>query len=89
MNVVMWLLAGGFAGWVGFKFIGANGNRGMMISMVIGVAGGFFGGNVLAPMLGETAPLPDAISVFALIMALASAAVCLTIGDMISRRFDV
>lgn len=89
MNVVLWVLAGGFAGWVGFKFIGANENRGMMISIVIGVIGGYVGGYVLAPMLGESAPMPDAISLFALIMALASAAACLTIGDMISKRFNV
>lgn len=89
MNILLWILAGGFAGWAGFKFIGANEDRGMMISIIIGVAGGFFGGNVLAPMLGETAPMPDAISFFALLMAIASAAACLTIGDMISKRFNV
>jgi hypothetical protein len=33
--------------------------------------------------------MPDAISMFALFMALASAAACLTIGDMISKRFNV
>ena len=85
----MWVLAGGFAGWVGFKFIGANENRGMIISVVIGMVGGFLGGNVLAPMLGETAPMPDAISLFALLMAIATAAACLTIGDMISKRFGI
>jgi uncharacterized membrane protein YeaQ/YmgE (transglycosylase-associated protein family) len=89
MDVVLWILAGGFAGWVAFKHIGANKDRGMMISMVIGITGGFLGGNVLAPLLGETAPMPDAISLFALFMAIASAAVCLTIGDMISKRFDI
>lgn len=89
MDVVLWMLAGGFAGWVAFKFIGANARRGMVISLVIGIAGGLAGGNVLAPMLGETAPMPDAISLFALLMALASATACLTIGDMISRRFDI
>lgn len=89
MNVVMWVLAGGLAGWVAFKFIGANEERGMVVSIIIGVAGGFFGGNVLAPILGETPPMPDAISVFALFMAFASAAACLTIGDMISKRFDI
>jgi uncharacterized membrane protein YeaQ/YmgE (transglycosylase-associated protein family) len=89
MNVVLWVLAGGLAGWVGFKYIGANENRGMVISIVIGVLGGYVGGYVLAPLLGETAPMPDAISLFALIMALASAAACLTIGDMISKRFDI
>ena len=89
MDIVVWLLAGGFAGWVGFKFVGANAFRGMLTSVVIGICGGYFGGSVLAPMLGEIAPMPDAISPIALVMAIASAAVCLTIGDMISRRFNV
>jgi len=89
MDIVIWILAGGFAGWIAFKFIGANEERGMMISIVIGMTGGFLGGSVLAPMLGETAPMPDAFSLFALLMAIASAAVCLTIGDMISRRFGI
>jgi uncharacterized membrane protein YeaQ/YmgE (transglycosylase-associated protein family) len=89
MNVVIWVLAGGFAGWVAFKFIGANEYRGMIMSMVIGICGGYFGGSVLAPLLSDSVPVHDAISPIALVMALASAAVCLTIGDMISRRFNV
>ena len=89
MNVVMWVLAGGIAGWVGFKYIGANENRGMMISIFIGMVGGFFGGNVLAPMFGGTAPVPGAISTFALVMAAIGAAACLFIGEMIARRFDI
>jgi uncharacterized membrane protein YeaQ/YmgE (transglycosylase-associated protein family) len=89
MNLILWLLAGGFAGWVGFRFIGANVSRGLLMSMVIGICGAYLGGSVLAPMLGDSAALPDAFSPVALIMALACAAVCLTIGDMIFRRFVV
>lgn len=86
MNPLLWLLAGGFAGWVGFRFIGANAARGLLASMAIGVCGAYLGGGVLAPMLGDTDPMVDAISPMALIMALACAAVCLTIGDMMFRR---
>lgn len=89
MNVALWLLAGGFAGWVGFRVLGANADRGLLASMVIGMCGSYFGGSVLAPMIGDTATMPEAISVIALIMALAFAAVCLTVGDMIHRRFNV
>lgn len=89
METVLWMLAGAFAGWVGFKFIGANPSRGLMVSLMIGVCGGFFGGSVLAPMLGDAVHMPDAISPIALLIALATAAVCLTIGDMIARRFNV
>ncbi len=89
MNLALWLLAGGFAGWVGFRFIHANASRGLPVSMAIGVCGAYLGGSVLAPMLGETAPMMDAISPVALIMAAACAAVCLTVSDMILRRFLV
>lgn len=89
MNLILWLLAGGFAGWVGFRFIGANVSRGLFMSMVIGICGAYLGGSVLAPMLGDTVSLSDAFSPVALIMALAGAAVCLTVGDMIFRRFFV
>ena len=89
MNVLLWMLAGGFAGWFGFKYIGANENRGMIISIVIGVVGGFFGGNVLAPMFGASDAEQGPISVFALFIATASAMACLTIGEMLARRFDI
>lgn len=89
MDVVLWVLAGAFAGWVGYKFVGANPRRGLMMSLVIGVCGGLFGGSVLTPMLGDAAPMADAISPIALLIALATAAVCLTIGDLVSRRFNV
>jgi uncharacterized membrane protein YeaQ/YmgE (transglycosylase-associated protein family) len=85
----MWVLAGGIAGWVGFKFIGANENHGMMISIFIGVVGGFFGGNVLAPMFGGAAPVQGAINTFALVMAAIAAVTCLFIGEMLARRFDI
>lgn len=89
MDILAWVVAGAFAGWVGFKFIGANESRGMMVSMIIGMTGGFLGGHVLAPMLGETAPMADTFSLITLFIALASAALFLTIGDMISKRFNV
>lgn len=89
MNFILWLLAGGFAGWVGFRFIGANASRGLFLSMVIGICGAYLGGGVLTPMLDDNVPLADAFSPVALIMALACAAVCLAIGDLIFRRFLV
>jgi uncharacterized membrane protein YeaQ/YmgE (transglycosylase-associated protein family) len=89
MNTLMWLLAGAFVGWVAFKYIGANEDRGMMISIIIGVVGGFIGGNIVAPTLDETVQMPDVISTFALVVAVASAALCLSVGDMVSKRFDI
>lgn len=89
MNIAMWVVAGGIVGWIGYAIMRANAERGMIISIIIGVVGGFFGGNVLAPMLGAVADAPNDFSLFSLVIALASAGACLGIGNLLSSRFGV
>lgn len=88
-NIAMWVLAGGALGWIGFACFNANEQRGRMFSVVIGMLGGFFGGNVLAPMLGAITDTPNDFSPFSLAIALASATVWLLISDLLSRRYRV
>ena len=89
MNIAMWVLAGGVLGWIGFAYMRVNEERGMIISVIIGMVGGFFGGNVLAPMLGAATETPNDFSMYSLVIAMASAAACLSIGNLVSKRFDV
>lgn len=89
MNIAMWVLAGGVLGWIGFAYMRANEERGMVISVIIGAVGGLLGGNVLAPMLGAVANTPNDFSMFSLVIALASAAACLAIGNLVSNRYGV
>lgn len=89
MNIAMWVLAGGVLGWLAFVHLRINERRGLVISIIIGVVGGFLGGNVLAPMLGAVTDTPNDFSLFSLMIALASAAACLAIGNLLSRRFGV
>jgi len=89
MNIAMWVLAGGALGWIGFAYMKANEDRGMIISVIIGMIGGFFGGNVLAPMLGAPTETPNDLNMYSLLIAMASAAACLAIGNMASKRFGV
>ena len=89
MNIAMWILAGGVLGWVGIAYLKLNEQRGTVISIIIGMFGAFFGGNVLAPMLGAVTDTPNDFSLFALTIALASATAFLTISDLLSRRFRV
>jgi uncharacterized membrane protein YeaQ/YmgE (transglycosylase-associated protein family) len=51
--------------------------------------GGFFGGNVLAPMLGAVTDAPNDFSLFSLVIAMTSAAACLAIGNLVSNRYSV
>jgi len=89
MNIAMWVVFGGILGWIGFTILRVNAERGMVVSIIIGAVGGFFGGNVLAPMLGAVADAPNDFSLFSLVIALASAAGCLAISNLVSNRFGV
>lgn len=92
MNLALWLLVGGFAGWFGYSVLNANPVRGLFTSILIGMGGGFLGGSLVAPLIEDAATVAttaDAFNLIALIMAAAFAAVCLTVSDMVYRRFNV
>lgn len=84
MNIAIWVLAGGALGWIGYAALKVNQARGMIVAIIIGAIGGFAGGNVLAPMLGAVVEAPNDFNLFSMIIALASAAVCLAIGNLVS-----
>ena len=87
MNIIMWALAGGIIGWVGFTLLQFNQERGVGISMVIGAAGGILGGQVLAPMFTSAPAIAGAFDFSALFIAAVVAAACLAIGNLVQNRF--
>ena len=87
VNVILWALAGGIAGWIAYAYAGLNEKRGMMVSIIIGMVGGFLGGNILAPMFGAGTISPVDFNPFSLFIALASAAGVLTVSNMVYQRF--
>jgi len=89
MNIAMWVLTGGVIGWMGFAMLNANQERGMVLSIIIGVLGGLFGGNVLAPILGAVTDTPNDFSLFSMAIAVTSAVACLAIGNLVSNRYGV
>ena len=89
MNLTMWILGGIAVGWIAFAFFRFNTKRGVAISIVIGTAGGLLGGACLAPMLGGVPVGTGDFNPLALLTALATALACLTVADMVYRRFGV
>lgn len=89
MNIVMWILAGGLLGWVGFALLGYNKERGMKTSVIIGAAGGFVGGKLIAPMFSEAAAVPGAFSGSELFFAMAVAAAFLFVGNLVPNRWSI
>ena len=87
MNVTLWILAGGLVGLMSFAALNLNLRRGLIISVVIGMVASFFGGHMLAPVFGATVGEGGAINPFVLLVAAASALGCLSISDMMHKRF--
>jgi uncharacterized membrane protein YeaQ/YmgE (transglycosylase-associated protein family) len=89
MELVLWLAAGAALGWLAITKLGFNEDRGTIVSIIIGAAGGVAGGKLLAPMFGAVAAVPGEFSVAALVVVLASAGACLALGNLVSNRFGV
>ena len=61
----------------------------MIVSMIIGAAGGLFGGKIVAPMFASAAALPGDFSSSALLYAAAVAAAFLAVGNLVENRWGV
>lgn len=83
MNIALWILGGGAIGWLAFAVFHANAKRGLPLSVGIGAIGGLVGGMVIAPMPGAVIRPANAFSPFSLIVALAVAAACLIISNVV------
>ena len=89
MNIALWVLAGAALGWVGITYLRYNEQRGMALSMIIGIAGGFLGGKFIAPMFLEAAKVPAEFSMAALFFAFAAAAGFLAAANFVSNRYGL
>jgi uncharacterized membrane protein YeaQ/YmgE (transglycosylase-associated protein family) len=89
MELVLWLVTGAVLGWLAIAYLRFNENRGTVVSIIIGAAGGVAGGKLIAPMLVAGATVPGEFSMAALIVVLASSGVCLALGNLVHNRFGV
>jgi uncharacterized membrane protein YeaQ/YmgE (transglycosylase-associated protein family) len=89
MNIAIWMLAGAALGWMGFAYWGFNEKRGPVVSIIIGAAGGLFGGKMVAPMFLEAAAVPGDFSSASLFFAAAVAATFLFVGNLVQDRWGV
>jgi uncharacterized membrane protein YeaQ/YmgE (transglycosylase-associated protein family) len=89
VNITTWILTGGVIGWASFWYLKFNAKRGLAVSVVIGMAGGLIGGELLTPLLGAVPINSGDFNPLSLFTAFASALGCLTATDMIYKRFGV
>jgi uncharacterized membrane protein YeaQ/YmgE (transglycosylase-associated protein family) len=89
MEILIWVGAGAVLGWMSYAFLGFNEARGLAVSIGIGAVGALVGAKGLAPMFITTAAPLDNFSVPFLMFAVGTAVICLVLGNMLYRRWDI
>jgi uncharacterized membrane protein YeaQ/YmgE (transglycosylase-associated protein family) len=54
-GVVLWIVIGALAGWIGSKIMGTDGAQGGLANIVIGIVGALIGGFLTRAMFGDSA----------------------------------
>ncbi|HSH02920.1 MAG TPA: GlsB/YeaQ/YmgE family stress response membrane protein [Anaerolineae bacterium] len=79
MNFIIWLIVGGIVGWLASIVMRTDGQQGLILNIVVGIAGAFVAGLVLTPMLGISTINQSNFSLPGLLISLMGAIVLLAI----------
>jgi uncharacterized membrane protein YeaQ/YmgE (transglycosylase-associated protein family) len=52
-GIIMWIIVGALAGWIGSKIMGTDGRQGGLANIVVGIIGAVVGGFVATNMFGD------------------------------------
>lgn len=47
MNILLWIVFGGLAGWIASMIMGTNAEQGVLMNVIVGVVGAFIGGFIM------------------------------------------
>jgi uncharacterized membrane protein YeaQ/YmgE (transglycosylase-associated protein family) len=78
-NFNVWLIAGGIIGWLASIVMRTDSQQGVLLNIVVGVAGAFVASLVLTPLLGISPINQTNFSLSALLVSWAGAVILLTV----------
>ncbi len=83
-GVIMWLIIGALAGWIGSKVMGTDKQMGGFANILVGVVGALIGGFVARALFADNASNNGAIASF--FVALLGSVVLLGSVKLVARR---
>lgn len=86
MNIILWVIFGGIAGWIASLIMSTNSQQGMLMDIVLGIVGAVVGG-FIANLFG--APGVTGFNIYSLVVAVIGAAVLIAIGRFFTRASAV
>lgn len=85
MNFILWIVIGGILGWLASIVMRTNASQGLLLNIVVGIAGALLGGWLLAPLFGTGTINQSDFSVGSLLVSFLGAVILLAIVNLIRR----
>jgi uncharacterized membrane protein YeaQ/YmgE (transglycosylase-associated protein family) len=84
MGIIIWLIVGGVVGWLASIIMRTDGQQGILLNVIVGIAGALIAGFVISPMLG-IGTINEGISVATVLVSLVGAVILLAIVNLFRR----
>jgi len=84
MNLIIYLIAGAFVGYVASRIMHTNSQQGLILDIVVGVVGAFLAGYLLTPLF-HVGTINDAITLPTMLITLLGSIVLLWIVKAVRR----
>jgi uncharacterized membrane protein YeaQ/YmgE (transglycosylase-associated protein family) len=85
MNLFIWLILGGVIGWLASIVMKTNGQQGLILNVVVGIAGAMIAGYVISPMVGIGTINQSNFSAPSLLVSFGGAVLLLAIVNLFRR----
>jgi uncharacterized membrane protein YeaQ/YmgE (transglycosylase-associated protein family) len=85
MTFIVWLIAGALIGWLASMVLRTDAQQGVLVDVVVGIAGALLGGWLIAPMIGAGTINQADFSASGLMASLLGAIVLLAIVNLVRR----
>ena len=84
MNLLIYLIAGAIVGYIASRIMKTSGQQGLLLDIVVGVAGAFLAGYFISPLLG-IGTINDAITLPTMLVTLLGSVVLIWLYKMIRK----
>lgn len=85
MNIIIWLAIGGLIGWLASVVMRTDDRQGLLLNVVVGIAGAILGGWILSPLVGVSTINQNNFSLGGLLVSLLGAVILLAIVNLARR----
>jgi uncharacterized membrane protein YeaQ/YmgE (transglycosylase-associated protein family) len=85
MNFIIWLIVGGFIGWVASMIMRTNAEQGALLNIIVGIIGAMLGGWLISPLVGAGTINQSDFSLGGLLVSLVGAIILLAVVNLFRR----